>query len=326
MRRFLTTGAELLVQIERRDAVAVVRLNRPEKLNALNLPMFRAIRDAAREVGSDPSVRAVVLCGAGRAFCAGLDVKSLWRDPLAVKGSVDELLTLNDQTGATLAQEVGYLWRTMAVPVVAATHGVCLGGGLQIALGADFRFASADASFSIMESKWGLVPDMAGTLALRELLALDVAKELAMTARTISSAEAKQIGLVTRICASDPLDEALEFARQLASRSPDCIAATKALFNANYGRGRGADERSALALEARLQRKLLGSWNQMVASVKGLGAPALLQPGFRARDAGWQDELRASAATDDADDPPESEGEGGGTSPTAAEGNGTTKK
>lgn len=294
--RKFSTAVEEIVQVSRRNAVAVVRLNRPAKLNALNLPMFRAIRAAAKAVEADKGVRAVVLCGAGRSFCAGLDIKSLWSDPLSMKGTMDELLTRNAETGATLAQEVGYLWRTMPVPVVAATHGVCLGGGLQIALGADFRFASEDAKFSIMESKWGLVPDMAGTLALRDLLPLDIAKELTMTARMFGAREAKALGLVTRVCASDPIEEAVAFATELAARSPDCIAATKALLNANYARGAAADERSALALEARLQAKLVGSWNQLAASAKGLGVPDLLQPGFRARDEQWADELREDAA------------------------------
>ncbi|KAG8469935.1 hypothetical protein KFE25_006390 [Diacronema lutheri] len=295
VRRLATGAVPEIVHVERRGAIAVVRLNRPDKLNALNLPMFRAIRDAAKSVEAQAGVRAVVLHGAGRAFCAGLDVKSIWRDPLSAKNTVDELLTRNEVSGATLAQEVGYLWRQMAVPVIAATHGVCLGGGLQIALGADFRFASEDATFSIMESKWGLVPDMAGSLALRELVPLDVAKELTMSARVISAAEAKQLGLVTRVCGSDALGEALAFAAELAARSPDCIAASKALLNANYGRGPAADERGALALEARLQRKLLGSWNQLAAAAKGLGVPAAVQPGFREMDAQWGDEVRNAA-------------------------------
>ncbi|KAJ1630310.1 ClpP/crotonase-like domain-containing protein [Pavlovales sp. CCMP2436] len=298
-RRLLSSAAmpEELVQVERRGAVAIVRLNRPEKLNALSLPMFRAIRAAAKSINSPKlsGVRAVVLCGAGRSFCAGLDVKSLMRDPLAMRRypTMAELLETNAETGATLAQEVGYLWRLLPVPVIAAVHGVCLGGGFQIVLGADFRFAAADSKFSIMESKWGLVPDMGGTLALRELIPLDVAKELAMTARVLSAGEAHSLGLVTRVCASNPFDEALLFANELAARSPDCLAATKALLNANYGRGKAAEEKSALALEARLQRKLIGGWNQLAASAKGLGVPDILQPGFRARDNQWVDELRA---------------------------------
>jgi hypothetical protein len=201
----------------------------------------------------------------------------------------------------------------MAVPVVAATHGACLGGGLQIALGADFRFASTDATFSIMESKWGLVPDMAGTLALRELVPLDVVKELAMTARLLDAAEAKALGLVTRVCVGSPLDDALRFAEQLAGRSPDCLAATKALLNANYGRGRGTDERSSLEREARLQRKLIGGWNQLASSAKGLGVPSLLQPGFVARNAGWADELRAEEGQDDDDVADDAAAKDGGT-------------
>ena len=108
-------------------------------MNALSLPMFRSIQAAARELIDDKTVRAVVLHGEGRAFCAGLDVKSVMGSPLSVKANIDELLRRPDGEVSNLAQDVGYLWRRIPVPVIAAIHGVCLGGGLQIALGADMR-------------------------------------------------------------------------------------------------------------------------------------------------------------------------------------------
>ena len=150
------------VAIERgADGVAQVRLLRADKMNALDMPMFRSIAAAARQLMSDRSVRAVVLHGEGRAFCAGLDVKSV-SHPLSAKANVEELLARKDGEISNLAQDVGYLWRRVPAPVIAATHGVCFGGGFQIALGADMRVATPTCRFSVMEAKWGLIPDMRG--------------------------------------------------------------------------------------------------------------------------------------------------------------------
>lgn len=306
-----TSAASELVQVERRGAhVAVVTLNRPAKLNALSVPMFRAIRDAAARVRAERDVRAVVLRGAGRAFCAGLDVKSLMRDPFGTPSAIDELLTTDRDTGATIAQQVCVAWRSLPAPVIAVVHGATFGGGLQLALGADFRFGAEDAKLSVMESKWGLVPDMGGTLALRELVRLDVALELAMSARTVGAHEAVQLGLLTRVCAQ-PEAEAFALADALAERSPDCIAATKALFRANYAHGAGADERASLEREARLQRALLGKWNQLIASAKGAGLPLAGQLAYLTRAAGWADELAPAPSAADADvaQPEEAEAE-----------------
>jgi enoyl-CoA hydratase/carnithine racemase len=146
------------------------------------------------------------------------------------------------------------------VPVIAAIHGVAFGGGLQIALGADIRYATPDAQLSIMEIRWGLVPDMSGTQTLRHLVRLDVAKELTFTGRIVSGTEAEQLGLVTRVAAA-PRDAALATARDIAVRSPDAIRSAKQLLNA-------ADLVSleeGLRLEEKLQRALLGSPNQMEA-------------------------------------------------------------
>lgn len=304
--RPLSTGdtGTARVHVERRSHVAVVTLSRPSKLNALDVATFREIRAAATSLRSDAAVRAVVIRGAGRAFSAGLDVKSLMRNPLGVKSVVDELLTENDDTGATLAQEVSYLWRLLPVPVVASIHGVCFGGGLQIALGADMRFASADARLSVMEGKWGLIPDMAGTLALRNLVRLDVAKDLTMTARVVGADEAQRVGLVTRVTEGNPFEDALAYAQELAGRSPDAVAAAKALLNSNFGRG--SSDRAALRLEADLQRKLMGGWNQIAAALEGAGAPRALTPGFSPRSAEWDaafEDLGLSEAGDVCDAP-----------------------
>lgn len=257
-----TTDERLKVSIE--NGIAMVTLNRPEKYNGLDMPMFRAITAAARSLRKDRSVRAVILSGAGEAFCSGLDVKTVSRNPV----NFIRLLFKPGRRISNLAQDVGYLWRDLPAPVIAVTHGYCFGGGFQIALGADFRFSTADCEFSIMESKWGLIPDMSLAVTLRELIAIDLAKELTMTARRFNGTEAHEMGLVSRVC-DDPMAEALGFARELAERSPDAVAASKLLFNRTWN----ATDRDALDWETRLQKKLLGRTNQRIAIARNSGEP-----------------------------------------------------
>ena len=223
--------------------IAVVTLDRPEKLNALDMAAFRGVRDAALKLRDDASVRCVVLRGAGRAFCAGLDVKGVMH-PLRAKANCAELLERADGEAANLAQAVSYLWRGVPCPVVAAVHGACFGGGLQIALGADVRVAAEDAKLSVMEAKWGLVPDMGATAALRELTRRDVALELTTSGRVVGAREALELGLVTRVVEGSAFDAALEFARRVAKGSPDAAAAAKQLWHAAYDAG-GASPPSA---------------------------------------------------------------------------------
>ena len=157
--------------------VADVRLNRAEKLNALDSAMFEALAETGASLAADRSLRAAVISGEGRAFCAGIDVKGF----AASSPGARNLLDLYEGGPATLAQQAARTWTELPVPVIAAVHGVCFGGGLQIALGADIRFVTPDARLSVMEIKWGLVPDMSGTQSLRRLVRLDVAKELTFT-------------------------------------------------------------------------------------------------------------------------------------------------
>ena len=193
------------------EGVAHVRLSRADKMNALDMDMFRALRAAALEVAADTSVRAVLLSGEGRAFCAGLDVGSVCGDPLSARANMDELLRRPDGALSNLAQDVGYLWRRVPAPVVAAVHGACFGGGLQIALGADIRVCHPAAKLAVMEAKWGLVPDMSATVTLPELVPKDVALELTLTGRVFDGAEALKLGLVTKLSEA-PLDEAIALA------------------------------------------------------------------------------------------------------------------
>lgn len=250
-----------VVSIESRSqGVRLVRLNRAAKLNALNLDMFTGLRDAAVELAKDTSVRAVVLCGDGRAFCAGLDVKSI-----AMGGFTENLLRYDESMGCNLAQSVSYLWRRVQAPVVCAVQGICFGGGFQIALGADLRFATPSAKFSIMEAKWGIIPDMGITVsALPATVPKDRAKELTFTGRVFDGHEAFQLGLVTKLV-DDPEKAAIDFASELSTtQSPDAVRAAKRLLDAAY------DDERLLHLESVLQRKLLYSWNQVAKSMNSL--------------------------------------------------------
>jgi len=245
------------VKITRDDhGVAHVELARPDKLNALDFPMFEGILEAGRGLAQDRSLRCVVLSGQGRGFSAGLDVASF----MAAGDLGSKLLERTKGNPANVAQEVGHLWTELPVPVIAAVHGVCFGGGLQIALGADIRIVAPDARLSVMEIKWGLVPDMSGTQTLRHLVRLDVAKELAFTGRIVSGEEALSLGLATRT-AADPVAYARVLAREIAGKSPDAIRCCKKLFNQSVR----LDLAAGFKLETDLQLGLLGTANQIEA-------------------------------------------------------------
>jgi enoyl-CoA hydratase/carnithine racemase len=247
------------VQITKRGRVAHVELNRPEKLNALDMPMFEALLRAGEWILSESGVRAVVLSGAGRAFCAGLDFGSFLQMGQASTGRPRLLDRVPGKPG-NLAQRVAWIWQEVPVPVIAAVHGVAFGGGLQIALGADIRVAAPDARLSIMEIRWGLIPDMSGTQTLRRLLRLDVAKELTFTGRIVSGEEAAQLGLVTR-CAADPLGAAFALAEEIAEKSPHAVRSAKKLWNRAVEVGLA----EGLELEEQMQLQLIGSPNQLEA-------------------------------------------------------------
>jgi enoyl-CoA hydratase/carnithine racemase len=252
---------EQRVRVEVADHVAVVTLTRPDKHNALDIAMFEAIVAAAEQVATEPGVRAVVLHGDGPSFCSGLDLASLMSSGDGLSGSLVELAG----SVPNRFQRVAYDWVTLPVPVIAAVHGNCLGGGLQIALGADIRIATPDARLSVMEVKWGLVPDMSLTQTLPRLVGIDLAKELVYTARVFSGEEALRLGVVTRL-AEDPLAAALDLAGELAGRSPDAIRGAKRLLDQSWGKPREV----GLRLEAEIQSRLIGSPNQMAAVIAGM--------------------------------------------------------
>jgi enoyl-CoA hydratase/carnithine racemase len=243
------------VSVRLDGGVADVRLARPEKLNALDGEMFEALVAAGERLARERSLRAVVLSGEGRAFSAGLDVASFLG-----AGGGRNLFERSAASPANFAQRAAWVWTELPVPVIAAIHGVAYGGGLQIALAADLRFVAPDARLSVMEIKWGLVPDMTGTQTLRRLVRLDVAKELTYTGRIVTGEEAVGLGLATHL-ADSPREAAFELAREIAGRSPSAIRAAKRLLDAS---GVTSVE-EGLRLEESLQRGLLGSANQVEA-------------------------------------------------------------
>lgn len=253
------------------DRIATVTLNRPDKYNGLDLETLEALVSTARAIRKNRDVRVVILRGAGKAFCAGLDFGTVTKTPM-------KMLLAFTKFGVrktNLFQKACWAWRELPVPVIAELHGYCYGGGLQLALAADFRVATPDCELSVMEIKWGLIPDMTGTVTLRELVPLDVAKELAMTGRRFDATEAKQLNLVTRV-AEDPRAESLALARALLERSPDAVSATKALFQRTWNQS----EDQAFHEESRLQFKLLRGKNQAEAMAANFKKRA---PDFRNR-------------------------------------------
>jgi enoyl-CoA hydratase/carnithine racemase len=254
------------VTVAVKDGVADVRLNRPEKLNALDQPMFDALVETSQKLAADPSIRAVVLSGEGRGFCAGLDFssfQSMASQSMAGEGAPGGVSRLGDRPDgrvANHAQQAAYGWTELPVPVIAAVHGVALGGGFQIALGADLRIVAPDAQLSVLEIRWGLIPDMTGTYMLRQLVGIDIAKELTFSGRMVSGEEAVRLGLATRL-SENPHEEALELADRIAASSPDAIRAAKRLLNQS---GRVPVQQQFLD-ESREMGALIGSPNQIEA-------------------------------------------------------------
>ena len=257
----MSAAVEARAQIDVSDHVATVTLTRPEKHNALDVAMFEAVAAAAERLAREPSVRAVVVHGEGPSFCSGLDVAGV----MANQPGSDALMNPLHGPVPNWFQRAAHRWLEVPAPVIAAIHGYCLGGGLQIALAADVRFATPDAKLSVLEVKWGLIPDMAITRTLPRLVRIDVAKELAFTGRVLSGVEAHELGLVTHVT-DDPLAAARELAAEIAGRSPHAVRAMKRLLDQSWT---GSAEET-LRLEADLQLGLLGTPNQLEAVRAGM--------------------------------------------------------
>ncbi|MGB0938433.1 MAG: crotonase/enoyl-CoA hydratase family protein [Colwellia sp.] len=243
------------------DHIAYVSLNRPEKHNGLDEAMIVGLIQTAKAIKKNHTIRCVILKGEGASFCSGLDFSYLVKHPSMIARFFCKLPWRKDN----VFQRVALVWRDLPIPVIASMHGNCFGAGVQLALGCDFRFATPDTKLSIMEIKWGLIPDMSATATLSRLTRVDIAQELTMTGRFFSGAEALEYGLVTRI-SRDPLAQAQELALQLVEKSPDAISAAKKLFTKTWQK----DTRAALFWERFIQLGLLGRKNQRIAMKQGL--------------------------------------------------------
>ena len=239
------------------DGVADVRLNRPDKMNALDAAMFDALIATGESLKTMRGLRAVVLSGAGRSFCAGLDMGRFQ----AMADGADSVasLRLGPRThgDCNVPQYAALVWRSLPVPVIAAVHGAALGGGLQIALGADLRIVAPDAKLGLLEVRWGIVPDMGAFIVLPELMPADRIRELAYSGRTVTGTEAVAMGLATRT-SDAPLEAALALARELAGRNPDAIRATKSLVAGAYS----TDRATRLMRESQAQIAIMERANQ----------------------------------------------------------------
>jgi enoyl-CoA hydratase/carnithine racemase len=246
------------------DHVAIVTLNRPEKKNAADAGMFEALTRAGESIRADSAVRVVVVRGAGGNFCAGIDIAAFQDTEVGIASP--ERMRPQGQSPANFYQGAAYVWKELEVPVIAAIEGYCFGAGLQIAAGADIRYAHADARLSIMEIKWGLVPDMGISVTLRDVMPVDRVRELAYSGRIVSGREALQLGLVTSV-SEKPFESALELAAEIATRSPDAIRAIKQLTTKAWSQ----PPAEALKTEAQLQMALIGSPNQQEAVKANIG-------------------------------------------------------
>lgn len=269
-----------IVQVIRTDheGVVEVQLNRPDKMNSLNSDMFSNLARVGEELKKDPSLRAVVLSGEGRCFCAGLDMGNFSKmaegGGAGVNGDDLEVRTHGD---SNLAQYVAMVWREVPVPVIAAVHGVCFGGGLQVALGADIRYTTPSAQWAVLEVQWGLVPDMGGMVLLNELVRPDVARELCYTGQILNGPQAVELGLATHV-GDYPRAEALALANTIAGKNPDAIRAMKRMLNSAIT---PREEAARILLEeSREQGRIIGSVNQVEAVYANLAkrAPRFADP------------------------------------------------
>lgn len=256
------------VVYEVKNHIAYVWLNRPEKLNGLDMPMFKDMVKTAKEIRKNRDVRAVILAAKGNSFCAGLDFSAVNKDP----SMIAKVFLKWPWTKQNLAQEIAHAWRDLPVPVICAIHGNCFGGGMQIALACDYRIATRDANLSIMEMKWGLIPDMSGMVTLSRLTRVDIAQELIMTGRQFSASEGLEYGLISKL-AEDPVAEAERLAQVVVTKSPDAVAASKYLLKKTWK----ADTWRALRWERWVQARLLGRKNQKIAMRNGM-APKDKEP------------------------------------------------
>jgi enoyl-CoA hydratase/carnithine racemase len=248
------------VKIEVADHVATVTLNRADKRNAVDFAMFDGLMDAAASIAADKSIRVVVMHGDGPDFCAGVDISNFSGE--GIGSTIGDRMKPRSPAGANYYQGAAMCWRELPVPVIAAIRGSAFGAGFQIAMGADVRYGAPDTRMSIMEIKWGIIPDMSFTVTLPNLLREDRVRELCYTGRVVNAQEAQSLGMLTEL-AEDPLDKASQLAAEIAGKSPDAIRAIKQLINSTW---RG-DTAASLAMEAELQMAVMAGPNQQEAAM-----------------------------------------------------------
>ncbi|WP_458777511.1 crotonase/enoyl-CoA hydratase family protein [Desulforhopalus sp. 52FAK] len=249
------------VLFELRHGVAYVTLNRPDKHNGLDEKMLLALVSTAKKIRKDPTIRCVIMQGNGPSFCAGLDFGYVAKNPIMVPKYFAKLPWSKDN----MFQRVAHIWRDLSVPVLAVVHGNCFGGGMQIILACDYRIATPDANLSILEMKWGLIPDMSGMVTLSRLTRVDIAQELTMTGRFFSGVDGAEYGLISKV-SKNPLVEAETLAKTICEKSPDAIAATKYLFKKTWKK----DTRLTLFWERVTQLRLFTGKNQRIAMANAL--------------------------------------------------------
>jgi enoyl-CoA hydratase/carnithine racemase len=246
------------VTIKITNHIADIKLNRPEKMNALDQDMFKAIIEAGENIKQDQTVRCVVLSGAGKCFCSGMDTENF--NPQNKGEIFDEPLANRTHGIGNIFQQIAWIWREIPVPVIAAVHGVAIGGGLNIMSGADVKFITSDTKLSIMELKWGLIPDMAGSQLWRHNVREDIIRELMYTHRMFSGQDAVQYGFATHI-SEDPYEDAMKLAGEIASKNPTAIVKSKKMINeAPY-----LSAADGLMMESIEQSQIIRSKNQIEA-------------------------------------------------------------
>jgi len=251
------------ISLEIVEYIADIRLNRPEKRNAINRELMMSLITTAKQLKANKQLRAIVLSGNGEGFCAGMDFEiftDMLGGEITADSSAEGFEDLSEQ-GAYQGQQMGWLWQEIPVPVIAAVHGAAIGAGLNIALGADIRIVTPDAKLGFLEITWGFLPDTSATQSLRRLASLDRIKELIFTGRFFSGQEAYEYGLATEL-ADSPRERALEMAKTIAGQNPDAIRRAKDMLN----KLAFLSVEEGLALEAEHCRSLLGSPNQLEAT------------------------------------------------------------
>lgn len=263
----MTAQARVLLEIK--NNIAYVTLNRPDKHNGLDQGMFVELVQTARIIRKDRSIRCVIISGNGPSFCAGMDMAAVTKAPSIILKFFTKLPWSKDN----MFQRVAHIWRDLPIPVIAVVHGNCLGGGMQIILACDYRISTPTAELSILEMKWGLIPDMSAMVTLSRLTRVDIAQELTMTGRTFSGLEGAEYGLISKV-SETPLAEAEALANTISKKSPDAVAAAKYLFKKTWKK----DTRVALFWERCTQLRLLGRKNQRTAMAMGLARGKEIKP------------------------------------------------